>query len=199
MSRVSPLSPGEVPELAEVFEIKRQSLGFVPNSALIMARWPELARAYGMLTAAIASGRSLPQGLASLVFLVASNAAGCMYCVAHAASKATSKGVLDSKIEAVWEFESSPLFSDAERAALNLALAAGAAPPAVTDEHFDELRRHFDDETIVEIAGVIAFSGFMNRWNATMGTDLEETPKAVAERLLARGGWHVGPHRGGDK
>lgn len=197
MSRVSPLSPEEVPELADVFEIKRQSLGFVPNSALTMARWPELARAYGMLTSAIASARCLPQGLASLVFLVASNAAGCMYCVAHAASKASSNGVIDSKLEAVWEFHSNPIFSEAERAALSLALAAGGAPPSVTDEHFAELRQHFDDQAIVEIAGVIAFSGFMNRWNATMGTDLEDTPRAVAERLLAPGGWHVGPHGGG--
>jgi hypothetical protein len=66
----------------------------------------------------------------------------------------------------------------------------------VTDEHFEELRRHFDDQAIVEIAGVIAFSGFMNRWNATMGTELEDTPRSIAERLLAQGGWHVGPHGG---
>jgi AhpD family alkylhydroperoxidase len=109
-----------------------------------------------------------------LVFLVASDAAGCEYCVAHGASKAINKGVLESKLEEVWEFETSPLFD--------------------ADEHFDELRRHFDDDAIVEIVGVIAFSGFMNRWNATMGTTLEEQPRSVAERLLAGRGWEIGPH-----
>ena len=198
MARVPPLDPADVPELAEVFAVKERSLGFVPNSALTMARWPELARAYGQLTAAIASAHRLPAGLANLVFLVASNAAGCMYCVAHSASKALGRlGTEPGKVEAVWEFETSPLFDDGERAALRLAAAAGVTPAAVTDEHFAGLRRHFDDDAIVEIVGVIAFSGFMNRWNATMGTELEAGPRRDAERHLGASGWHVGPHGGG--
>ena len=183
MSRVPPLSPDEVPDLFDVFDIKRKSLGFIPNSALTMARWPELARAYGALTLAIASARHLPEGLASLVFLMASSAAGCRYCISHSASKAKGLGVRDEKLTSVWDYETSPLFSEPERSALRLALAAGATPSGVTDDHFDDLRRHFDDDAIVEIVGVIAFSGFLNRWNATMGTDLEEQPRLFAERL----------------
>jgi uncharacterized peroxidase-related enzyme len=177
-----------------MLEARKKSLGFLPNSALTIARWPELAEAYGALSAAIASTRKLSPGLSSLVFLVASNAAGCEYCVAHGASKAVNKGVLESKLDQVWEFETSPHFDEAERSALRLALAAGVTPSAVTDEHFEDLRLHFDDDAIVEIVGVIAFSGFMNRWNATMGTTLEEQPKAVAERLLAAHGWDIGSH-----
>jgi len=194
VARVKPLDPSEVPELAHLLEARRRGLGFLPNSALTIARWPELAEAYGKLADAIASTRKLSPGLSSLIFLVASNAAGCEYCVAHGASKAITKGVLESKLEGVWEFENSPLFDAAERSALRLALAAGVTPSAVTDEHFDELRLHFDDDAIVEIVGVIAFSGFMNRWNATMGTTLEEQPRSVAERLLAVRGWTIGPH-----
>lgn len=197
MARVAPLDPEMVPDLADVFDIKKRSLGFVPNSALTMARWPELARAYGQLTAAIASARHLPAGLSNLVFLMASNAAGCMYCVAHSASKALRGDVDARKIESIWEFQTSDLFDDSERAALTLAMAAAGVPPTVTDDHFTELRRHFDENGIVEIVGVIAFSGFMNRWNATMGTQLEETPRSDADRHLRAGGWHIGPH-GGD-
>ncbi|MGH8871699.1 MAG: carboxymuconolactone decarboxylase family protein [Acidimicrobiia bacterium] len=194
MARVKPLDPNEVPQLADLFAARRRGLGFVPNSALTIARWPELAEAYGALADAIASTRKLPPGLSSLIFLMASSAAGCEYCVAHGASKAVNKGVLESKLEAVWDFETSPLFDDAERAALRLALAAGVTPSAVTDEHFDDLRLHFDDDAIVEIVGIIAFSGFLNRWNATMGTTLEEQPRSVAERLLTAQGWDIGPH-----
>ena len=194
MARVKPIDPEQVPELADMLEARKKSLGFLPNSALTIARWPELAEAYGALSAAIASTRKLSPGLSSLVFLVASNAAGCEYCVAHGASKAVNKGVMESKLDQVWEFETSPLFDEAERSALRMALAAGVTPSAVTDEHFEDLRPHFDDDAIVEIVGVIAFSGFMNRWNATMGTTLEEQPKAVAERLLAAHGWDIGSH-----
>lgn len=194
MARVTPLDPKQVPELADLLEARRRSLGFVPNSALTMARWPELAKAYGALSDAIARTRKLTPGLSSLIFLVASNAAGCEYCVAHGASKAINKGVIEAKLDAVWEFETSPLFDEAERSALRLALAAGITPSAVTDEHFEELRLHFDDDAIVEIVGVIAFSGFLNRWNATMGTTLEEQPRSVAERLLRVRGWDIGSH-----
>lgn len=194
MARMKPLDPTDVPELADVFEIKRKTLGFVPNSALTMARWPELARAYGALSAAIADTRKLPLGLANLVFLMASSAAGCQYCVAHSTSKADSDGILGAKLDEIWDFEDSRHFDDAERAALRLAQAAGVTPAAVTDDHFEDLRVHFDDDAIVEIVGVIAFSGFMNRWNATMGTSLEENPRAIAEQMLSSKGWDIGPH-----
>ena len=194
MSRLQPLPREAVPGLESVFGIKEATLGFVPNSALTMARWPELARAYGELSMAISAVRHLPEGLSNLVFLVASLAGGCRYCQAHSVGAGIRKGVDPVKLTKVWEFESSPLFTDAERAALRLALAAGATPTTVTDEHFDELKVHFSEAAIVEIVGVVAFSGFMNRWNATMGTTLEAEPREAAERLLADIGWDVGSH-----
>ena len=37
--------------------------------------------------------------------------------------------------------------------------------------------------------------GFMNRWNDTMATPLEEEPVEVGEKHLAKTGWSVGKHR----
>jgi hypothetical protein len=37
--------------------------------------------------------------------------------------------------------------------------------------------------------------GFLNRWNDRLATPLEAEPTEVGERLLAKGGWHVGRHR----
>ena len=62
----------------------------------------------------------------------------------------------------------------AERAALNLALAAGGCPPSVTDAHFDELKKHFSEDAIIEMVSVIAFFGWLNRWNDTLATQLEK-------------------------
>ncbi len=47
-----------------------------------------------------------------------------------------------AKVVALWDYETSPLFSDAERAALRFAQAAGCVPNAVTDENYAELRIH---------------------------------------------------------
>ena len=56
----------------------------------------------------------------------------------------------DEKIRAVWEFETSPLFSPAERAALRLGYHAALVPNEATKDDFDELKKHFDEGQIVE-------------------------------------------------
>jgi hypothetical protein len=47
----------------------------------------------------------------------------------------------------------------------------------------------------VEIIGVIATFGFLNRWNDTLATPLEDEPIAVGEKFLASHGWSPGKHR----
>lgn len=93
------------------------------------------------------------------------------------------------KVTNVWEFESNPIFSDAERAALSLAMAAGAQPNAATDEHFIELERHFSEQQIMEIMGMITLFGLLNRWNDTVKTDLEPVPLTFARENLKPTDW----------
>jgi alkylhydroperoxidase family enzyme len=114
--------------------------------------------------------------------------------MAHTAGGALRLGVDEAKLAAIWEYATSPLYSAKERVALDFALAAAAVPNDVTDAMFAELRRHWDDDQVVEIVGVISLFGFMNRWNDTMATPLEEEPIEVGEKFLARGGWSVGKH-----
>jgi hypothetical protein len=42
---------------------------------------------------------------------------------------------------------------------------------------------------------VCSLFGYLNRWNDTMATTLEDVPLATAERVLAGQGWEVGKHR----
>src|SRR5262249_38092551 len=159
---------------------------FIPNSLLIMQRDPKLAKGFAQLTAAIwdPSGK-VDRKLKRLIAHVASRAAGCRYCMAHTAEGAAKLGVDGAKLDAVWNYQTSPLFSAAARAALDVAVAAGCVPNAVTDEMFLELRRHFADEQVIEIVGVIAVFGFLNRWNDTFATPLEDEPLAFGETHLA--------------
>ncbi|MEM9464091.1 MAG: hypothetical protein AAGA90_01895 [Actinomycetota bacterium] len=99
-----------------------------------------------------------------------------------------------AKLAAAWEFESSELFSDAERAALRLAFHAGVTPSAVTSDDFDALERHYSTEEIVSIVAVISLFGWLNRWNDTMATRLEDEPAAFAGATLAHAGWELGKH-----
>ena len=194
MSRLDPLPPEATPELEPLYALVARSMGFVPNSLRVMGRWPELVRAFGGLAATVLAPRRLPAGTKQLVAFVASSAAGCRYCQAHTAHGAARDGVPAEKLEAAFAFETSPLFDAAERAALRLAFDASLAPPQTTEDHFAELRRHYDEETILEIVAVIALFGWLNRWNDALATPLEAAPRAFAERHLAPQGWSPGAH-----
>lgn len=193
--RLAPLPPEHTPELQQQFEAMRQRMGFIPNSVLIMQRRPEMVRAFVQMTGVIWSPSSrVDLKLKRLLAHVASRAAGCQYCMAHTAESAHKLGVGDEKLAAVWDYQTSPLFTPAERAALDVAVAAGCAPNAVTDEMFIELRKHWSEEEIVEIVGVIAMFGFLNRWNDTLATPLEDSPLEFGAEHLAARGWGPGKH-----
>lgn len=193
--RIKPLPPEHSPELKEQFETMRRNLGFIPNSILIMQRKPKLAKALAQLTAAVWDPEGkVDRGLKRLIAHVASRTAGCQYCMAHTAGGALHFGVEDKKLAAVWDYQTSPLFSSAERSALDFAVAGASVPNAVTDEMFVELRKYWTEEQIVEIVGVVATFGFLNRWNDTLATPLEDEPITVGERFLASRGWSPGKH-----
>ncbi|MBM5810478.1 MAG: carboxymuconolactone decarboxylase family protein [Gammaproteobacteria bacterium] len=194
MAHVTPLAAEAVPEFAERFAHYARTRGFVPNSIRTMARRPAIAAAFMALNQAVLYEGTVPEELKMLVSLIASQAAGCRYCQAHMANLSSIYRSSDARIAAVWEFESSGLFSDAERAALRLAGKAAVVPNEAEAADFAELRRYFDDGQIVEIVATIALFGYLNRWNDTMATDLEERPQQVAARTLGARGWVPGKH-----
>jgi uncharacterized peroxidase-related enzyme len=195
MAHVEPLRRADHPELETLFQLYDDTLSFVPNSLYTMARRPEILRAFSELITQIWRTGTVPVGLKPLIAIIASKAAGCQYCQAHEAVDAMMRGVSEEKIAAIWDFERSPLYSDAERAALRFARDASLVPNEVSPRHFEDLRRYWDDGEIVEILAVIGLFGFLNRWNDSMATDLEETPMAFASRALASRWGGPGKHR----
>jgi alkylhydroperoxidase family enzyme len=194
MAHVAPLPREALGTLLEQLGPMEQANGFLPNSILTMARIPGLPDAMIVLVRAVFMNGLIPPDLAQLVAHVASTAAGCRYCQAHTGHAAERLATAPQKLAAAWEFETSELFDDAERAAMRLAFQAGAVPNCVTAEDFADLRRHFDDDQIAAIVAVISLFGFLNRWNDTMATELEGMPRAFGERVLAQNGWDVGKH-----
>ncbi len=199
MTRIQPQPIDTHPELAGQFATFERILGFVPNSLLTMQRRPAVVRAFEALTDAVMDpAGAVDPGLKRLAAHVASLAAGCQYCQAHSLVAAGLNGVTDEKVAAIWDYRQSPLYTDAERGALDFALAAGTVPNAVTDDHFDRMRAFWTEDQIVEILAAICLYAFLNRWNDTMGTELEEPARQLGERVLVRGGWTGGKHlRGG--
>ena len=195
MPRLQPLSPDATPSLKPHFDFFLGTLGFTPNSVLTMQRRPKLVEAFAQLNAAVMDpAGEVDLGLKRLIGHVASKAGGCLYCQAHTLLGAQNFGVSDAKLAAVWTYATSPLFSPQERAALDFALAAASHPNGMTDELFAATQQHWSDDQIVEILGVVAMFGFLNRWNDTMATPLEAVPDAVAAKAIGSS-WSAGKHQ----
>jgi uncharacterized peroxidase-related enzyme len=198
VANMEPLRREDHPELEEIWQLYDDSMTFVPNSLFTMARRPEILGAFSELITQIWRTGTVPVGLKPLLAIVASTAAGCRYCQAHETVDAKLRGVDEGKIAEIWNFERSPLYSDAERAALRFARDASVVPNDVTSANFAELRRYWDDGQIVEMLAVIGLFGFLNRWNDSMATDLEVIPEAFAASTIGRQGWEPGKHGSAD-
>ncbi len=195
MARIAPIDSAVTPELQAAFDGYKQILGFVPNSVLIMQRRPQMVFALGQLIgAAWAPDSTVDAGFKRLVAYMASHAAGCQYCVAHQVSGALHLNVSEAKLAAIWDYENSPLYSEEERVALEYARAAGTVPNAVSDELFDRLKAYWSEEQIVELTGVIAVFGFLNRFNDSLATPLEPEAIGDAQRILGKERWSPGKH-----
>ncbi len=183
MSRIAPISNHSQGSLADFFQKAESWMGFLPNDGLIMAHKPQILTSFFTLAKTIYDGGTIDIGLKRMIGHISSKASGCFYCSAHTAYGAKNQGVSIEKLEAIWEFETSTLFSEAEKAALNVALKSSIVPNQVTDTDFDKLKKHYNEEAIVEIVSIISMFGFLNRWNTTFNTQLEDAPNTFYESL----------------
>jgi uncharacterized peroxidase-related enzyme len=195
MPLVAPLTAEHDAEVAELARFFNETLGFPPNSVLTMQRRPEIAKAFINLNKAVMQnlGRVTAEQK-RLIGYIASQTAGCRYCQAHTALAAHRYGASDERIAEVWNYERSTLFTPAEKAAFAFAQAAASAPNSVDEKIAADLKRHWTDDEIVEILGVVALFGYLNRWNDSMATTIEDGAAAAGEAHLSRRGWSAGKH-----
>lgn len=197
MTRIPPAIPATYSDATKRFlKAREEVLGFVPNSMKVMARRPGIGQAFVNLSDAVIFGSEMttPVVLRRMVQHIASYAAGCLYCQAHTANIVAKLDADEQKLASIWDFETSDLFSDAERVALRFAMHAASVPNTVTDEVMDDMRQHYSDDEIVELLACVSVMGFMNRWNDSLATTLEEEPRQAAGKSLGDAGWHVGRH-----
>ena len=218
MAHIPPLDMDGHPELQPVFATAAAAMGFVPNSTRTMAHMRQLPFVFSALFGTIMGGdakaifaglrevlpeqnaaeENLPAELLQLIAYCVSLSAGCRYCQAHTGHNTErvsgAPELQAERLAQVLNYETATCFSAAERAAIGLALAAGQVPNASDSEHFAQLRPHFSERQQVQIVAVISLFGFLNRWNDTLATTLEQAPIDFAEQTLAAGGWRLSKH-----
>jgi alkylhydroperoxidase family enzyme len=194
MQHIDPL-PQDAAGMEEEFETFEEILGFVPNSLLTMQRKPAIVEGFNYLTEKVMQEcDQVDPGFKRLAAHMSSSAAGCQYCEAHSLIAAKNHDVSQEKIDELWEYRQSDLYTDKERVGLDFALAAGKVPNEVDAELMERMTEHWTDDEIVELLGAISLYGFLNRWNDTMATNLEDVPREMGERVLSEEGWDGGKH-----
>lgn len=197
MALVTPLSSDHDLETKELAEFFNETLGFCPNSVLTMQRRPAISKAFINLNKAVmANDGRVTSALKRMIAWVSSNSTGCRYCQAHAIRAAERYGAEQEQLDNIWEYRTHVAFSDAERAALDFSLAASMVPNAVDADIKKRLYEHWDEGEIVEMLGVISLFGYLNRWNDSMGTSIEEGAVESGNKYLGKYGYDVGKHDG---
>ena len=121
-----------------------------------------LALLYGALDR---KGSPLSPVLRSLIAVRVSQINHCEFCVDINSATLEKRGVPENKIEALREWQESPLFDQIERVALEYTEVVTHSELRVDDELMARVKEHFDDDALVELTGLIAFQNLSSKFN----------------------------------
>jgi len=168
--RILPRSLSDCPwYLRPFFHFQRRRYGAVLDSALLWARSPRLflgvAFLYGMIDR---KASPIDPALRSLVTIRVSQINWCPFCVDLNSMTLLKRGVGPDKLDALAQWRISDLFDERERAALEYAEAVTRTGGDIGDRLVERLRKHFDDDAIVELGGLIAFQNMSSKFNSAL-------------------------------
>jgi AhpD family alkylhydroperoxidase len=171
MATVSPKSPASCSwYLRPFFWNQRRKYGAVLDSALMWARTPKvflgIAFLYGMIDR---SSSPVNPILRSLITVRVSQLNGCEFCIDINSATLLKRGVSAEKVEALNRWQTSGQFTDRERVCLEYAEAVTLCSNRVSEGLTERLKRHFDDDGIVELTALIAFQNLSSKFNSALG------------------------------
>lgn len=196
MPLVDPVAQAEDKELNALITFYEETLGFCPNSVLTMYHRPRIAYAFIEMNKAVMENKGrVTSALKRLIGYVCSNVAGCRYCQAHTIRAAERYGAPDDQLKHVWEYQTHPAFTEGEKVALEFAQKSAEIPNAVDQDLAERMRQHWNPGEMVEILGVVALFGYLNRWNDSMATTIENGAEESGVEFLKERGWEAGKHK----
>ncbi|MGC8559846.1 MAG: carboxymuconolactone decarboxylase family protein [Phycisphaerae bacterium] len=148
---------------------QKRKYGRVLEPGMIWGRSPKVFATVALLYGALDRRSSpLPPSLRSLVTVRVSQINHCAFCIDINSATLRKRGVSMEAVAAIehWRDVDGKLFSDDERQALEYAEAMTLN--TVTDELRSRLKARWDDDTIVELTGLIAFQNLSSKFNAAL-------------------------------
>lgn len=153
---------------------QRRRYGEVLEPTRLWGRTPLVFAALSLLYGALDRRYSpIEPPLRSLVTVRVSQINWCAFCVDINSALVLKRGIDREKLERLGQFRDSSLFTAREKAALAYCEAMTLSDRQTDDHHFDELRRYFDDDAIIELTAVIAFQNMSSKFNAALGVEAQ--------------------------
>jgi len=134
----------------------------------IWAYQPRMLMGMGRFNQAIRKGKSVDERIKNLVELKGAQMIGCEFCLDLGSQICRNSGFSDAELLALPKYQSSELFTDREKAALDYAVAVMRTPVEVTDELFARVRSYFDERQLVELTALLTLVN-LDRFNAAFG------------------------------
>jgi alkylhydroperoxidase family enzyme len=134
----------------------------------IWAHQPKMMMGMGRFNQAVRGGKAVSERIRNLVELKGAQMIGCEFCVDLGSQICRNSGMSDSELLALPRYQSSDLFTEQEKAALDFTVGVMRTPVEVTDEVFARMKEHFSDKQIVEITALLTLVN-TDRFNAAFG------------------------------
>lgn len=151
---------------------QKRRYGAILEPARLWGRSPKVFSTLAMLYGALDRSTSpIEPALRSLITVRVSQINWCAFCIDINSATVLKREVNEAKLGELAHYSDSLLFTEREKAALAYAEAVTHSDRQTDESHFERLRKHFDDDAIIELTALIAFQNLSSKFNASLGVE----------------------------
>ena len=174
----------EVPEnVRETYQRFANEYGPFLNQVKVFAHRPPALRHIMGLLLELKGEAILPLRYLEIALVVVSKLNECTYCVAHHTPRLIEQGLPVDAVENILA-DTIEGFDEVDMLVRDFSVQVTERPQYMRDQIFDDLKKHFTEEQIVELTLRISLCGFFNRFNDAMQIGMED---GVVSDMLAHG------------
>lgn len=152
-----------------IFWLQRRKYGTELEPARLWGRTPKVFLALTAFYRAIDRKTSpIEPALRSLITVRVSQINWCAFCVDLNSATALERAVPPEKLADLPQFGASPHYSEREKTALRFAEAVTYTEGRIDDALASQLRVHFSDDALIELAALIAFQNLSSKFNSAL-------------------------------
>lgn len=170
MPRIVPKLNNDYPwYLKLLFYLQKKKYGAVLEPVFLWGRTPRVFLGFLFMQNALNRKKSpLDPLLRALVTIKVSQLNQCAFCIDMNSALLLQKGGSEEKILDLPLFRKSALFTETEKIALEYAEVVTLSSNQVTDELFQRLKAHFDEDAIIELTALIALQNLSSKFNSAL-------------------------------